>query len=100
MTSTSRNHSRPTITPLPRWRDLYPNGRILYYEGDDPEGSAATIKAEFGFDVTQGGEFHHIDEHGHDHGYWWAWTEEAGFSFECPPEHLDAIDSDRFPVGT
>lgn len=32
------------------WAKLFTNGRTIYYEGDDPEGFRAQIKAEFGFD--------------------------------------------------
>ena len=32
--------------------DYWPNGRHIYYEGGKPEAFAATIKDEFGLDVT------------------------------------------------
>ena len=34
------------------WRDLFPYGRGICHEGDDPEGFAAEIRREFGFDPS------------------------------------------------
>ena len=86
------------------WRELCPNGRVLYYEGDDPDGFRAQIKAEFGFDPADdydpGPNLRRVP-----------WGEEfeletgrrfRSYSFECPPEHLDAIygDPHRWPIGS
>lgn len=80
------------------WRELFPEGRMICYEGEDPASFAAAIKAEFGFDPSEdvswdsgallsGGG--HQDPFGRT--YW----------FLCPPEHLDAIyGSDRWMVGS
>lgn len=74
----------------------FPEGRTIFYEGTDPDGFAAQIKAEFGFDPSQtlardvgdGRPFH-------------GWNEDFGWAFHCPPEHLDAIyGSGRFPMGS
>ena len=32
------------------WKDLFPNGRHIFYEGDEPEVFAQQIRDEFGFD--------------------------------------------------
>jgi hypothetical protein len=84
------------------WDDLYPDGAIRYYEGDDPDGFAAEIKAEFGFDVTEGGEEQIIDKWGGDCGsYRWAWNEECGFSFLIPSGYVEAVyGSERWPLGS
>jgi hypothetical protein len=34
------------------WKDLFPHGRGICYEGDDSEGFAAKIRQEFGFDPS------------------------------------------------
>ena len=48
MTRTETTENRP----LKPWQELHPNGRHIYYEGDDPEGFAQEILAEFGFDPS------------------------------------------------
>ena len=79
--------------------ELHPNGRTIFYEGDDPEGFRAVIRAEFGFDPAEhpGHEFHTGLP-----GCARTWDEEHGWSFHCPAEHLDAIYGDdyRFPMGS
>ena len=81
--------------------DLWPEGRDIYYEGADPVGFAATIKAEFGFDPSDdphwGGAPTMVGPFGED------LEDPFGrvYRFHCPPEHLDAIHgSDRFPLGS
>jgi hypothetical protein len=65
------------------WHDLFPEGRDIFYEGDDPAGFAAEIRAEFGFDPA-------ADPN---------WP--GDHRFRCPPEHLEAIyGSSRFPLGS
>src|SRR3954465_4102833 len=39
--------------PLPAWSELCPNGRHIFYEGDDPQGFVAEIKERFGFDPSR-----------------------------------------------
>jgi hypothetical protein len=69
---------------IPAWREMFPDGRDIFYEGDDPEGFAATIRSEFGFDPAGP-----------------TWDNEHGWRFRCPPGHLDAIyGSGRFPMGS
>jgi hypothetical protein len=64
---------------LKKWSELCPEGRFIFYEGDDPKGFRREIKAEFGFDPGP-----KPDE-----------------GFHCPPEHLDAIyGTGRFPMGS
>jgi len=65
------------------WRELCPEGRDIFYEGDDPAGFAQQIKAEFGFDPAG--------------DPMWG----VQYQFHCPAEHLDAIyGSARFPMGS
>ncbi len=85
------------------WRELYPEGRALVYEGNSPEEFRAEIKAEFGFDPADdfdpGPGLRHLE--------WGEWFEtDRGdryqvFEFLCPSEHLDAIyGSERWPLGS
>jgi hypothetical protein len=91
----------PLLLP---WRELFPNGRHIYYEGDDPDGFAAEIRTEFGFDPTTipnsvlysanplWGLYYPADD-----------RRDAfiSYSFHCPPGILDAIyGSDRWPMGS
>ena len=68
-------------------------GHILRYEGDDPEGFRAQVKAEFGFDPAD--DFDSGAELGREK--WGEWVETKygellqNFRFLCPPEHLEAI---------
>lgn len=95
------------ITHTVTWDETFPDGRTIYYEGDDPEGFREIIRGEFGFDPA--------DAHGRngltgqpDPGSWGEWNpgEDGGdgyssYSFHCPAEHLDAIyASGRFPMGS
>lgn len=69
------------------WRELFPNGRVIIYEGDEPEWFAAAILERFGFDPS-------ADER------WDAENEHARW-FLCPAEHLDQIyGSSRYRVGS
>lgn len=77
--------------------ELFPEGRVIYYEGDDPDWFRAEIRAEFGFDP------------GDDAG-WGEWVGSEprhrpgsyqSYSFHCPPEHLAAIyESGRWVMGS
>jgi hypothetical protein len=89
----------PGLTPaqiaaLPAWSELFPEGRHIFYEGDDPVGFVRQIKAEFGFSPA-------------DDPHWGEQFEDKegpfspSYSFHCPAEHLDEIyGSDRFCMGS
>lgn len=82
-----------THTKLPKWSELFPNGRTIFYEGDDPEGFVKEIKAKFGFDPTKS----------KSQGYWEGtpWNTESGYCFHCPAEYLDEIyGDDKYPMGS
>jgi hypothetical protein len=78
---------------LPSWASLFPEGRDIAYEGDDPAGFASQIRIEFGFDPASDPRWGaHIDTETDSWDSYW---------FYCPVEHLDAIyGSDRFLVGS
>jgi hypothetical protein len=82
------------------WDELCPNGAIRYYEGDDPDGFAAEVKAEFGLDVTEKGD------DGYQRWTWDEWLEHEGerfqsFSFFIPAGFVEAIyGSQRWPLGS
>jgi hypothetical protein len=62
--------------------EVYPDGRELYYEGNDFIGFAAEVKAKTGFDPSQ------------------HWRVRC-ISFHCPAEYLEEVyGSGRWPLGT
>jgi hypothetical protein len=74
--------ARSALSP---WRNRYPDGRHIFYEGDTPELFVEQIKSEFGFDPS-------ADEN------WSCWLpglDHVSYSFYCAPEHLDAIIGGR-----
>ena len=82
------------------WQRLFPEGRCIFYEGDDPEGFAEQIKAEFGFNPREDHRWGRTLMHGPD-GEDWEDPLGRSYAFHCPPEHLDAIyGNDRFPMGS
>lgn len=38
------------------WTDYYPNGRYVYYEGDDPHTFVREMKTKFNFDPSKEGK--------------------------------------------
>lgn len=77
----------------PTWKEHFPTGRTIFYEGDDPEEFAGQIKAEFGYDPA--------DDPGWGEQVEFQGENFTSYGFHCPPEHLDAIyGNDRFPMGS
>lgn len=84
-----------TATSTSTWADLFPNGREIFYEGDDPDGFASDIAETYGFDPRTDPR-------------WWEVIEGDGdmeafvvYGFHCPPELLDAIyGNDAYPLGS
>ena len=83
------------------WAELFPDGRTIFYEGDDPEAFRKLVKTEFGFDPSEHpgdltGLYNRLDAPRES-----TWDEQHGWSFHCPAEHLNAIYSNsRFPMGS
>lgn len=83
------------LADLIAWaEDYWPDGRHIYYEGNEPEVFAATIKDEFGLDVASDPSWAEViddDEGGSFKSY----------GFHCPVEHLGNIYySNRWPMGS
>src|SRR5262249_31726874 len=77
------------------WKVFFPNGRVIFYEGDDPEAFRKEIIGRFGFDPATASSPPGFDLFGWEPAY----TAERGYSFHCPAEHLDSI-TDRYPMGS
>jgi hypothetical protein len=87
--------ARPRAEALARtltWSGLFPGGRRIYYEGDDPEGFVRQIRNEFGFDPALDPDWELRIEGDDDY---------PSYSFHCPAGLLDDIYGDhRFPMGS
>lgn len=67
------------------WREMFPEGREVFYEGKNPGAFALEIKREFGFDPRHAKTF----------------NQRNGYKFLCPARHLDAIyGSGKYPLGS
>ena len=78
---------------LKSWAELFPEGRYIFYEGDDPKGFVADMKRKFNFDPSKDPS--------------WNWRRSvprggSGCEFLCPAHMLDEIygcDS-KYPMGS
>jgi hypothetical protein len=68
------------------WSELFPDGRKIFYEGNEPEAFTEEIKQKFGFDPSEDNP---------------KWNREEGFAFWCPGRLMDAIYGDsKYPMGS
>jgi len=77
--------------PAVNWDDLMPYGRVVFYEGDDPESFAQEVHEEFGIDVTAPAPAN------------WEYQPdwEGAGSFFIPPGQVQAVyGSRRWPLGS
>lgn len=71
--------------------ETWPNGRHIYYEGGEPEVFAATIKDEFGLDVTSDPAWAEVIDDSEGGSF-------IDYGFDCPAALLgDIYYSDRWP---
>lgn len=79
-------------TDTATWAELFPNGRDIFYEGDDPDGFAEEIAVKYGFDPRT------------DRRWWDVIDGEEPFvayQFHCPAHLLDAIyGNSAYPLGS
>jgi hypothetical protein len=82
------------------WRELFPKGRRIYYEGDDPQGFAEQIRTEFGFDPSTDPDWGIGDWYMPD-GTRCPDPFGRTLMFLCPPGILDAVyGSGRWMLGS
>jgi hypothetical protein len=75
------NHEPPSKVTS-RWSELFPEGRVIYYEGDDRESFVAELKAKFNFDPSKDS----------------LWRRGM---FTCPAHLMDEIyGSGKYPMGS
>ena len=70
------------------WSELFPDGRFIYYEGNNPEAFVEEIKRKFGFDPSKDNPK-------------WGEVISVSYGFHCPAEYLDAIyGGSKYPMGS
>lgn len=67
------------------WADMFPNGRLLFYEGDTPKEFALEMLKKFKFDPREKNK---------------CWNEKCGFSFHCPASAINSIYNGQYPLGS
>ena len=77
---------------LSKWSELFPRGRFIFYEGDNPEAFVKEIKRKFGFDPSKNESWGEVIDDGKGGSF-------TSYGFHCPAEHLDAIyGNDKYPM--
>jgi hypothetical protein len=89
----------PAEPPAPKWSELCPTGRFVFYEGDTPDDFIDQVKAATGFDPSSQGTWgeyipYEVRLRNDPPGF-------HSYGFHCPVEHLDLIyGSRRWPMGS
>lgn len=83
------------LEPIKKWSEMFPNGRHVYYEGEDPEGFVKEMKAKFNFDPSK------------DNPNWSMWIDKEGdnpgffsYGFDLPGHLMDAVYGGPYPLGS
>jgi hypothetical protein len=84
-----------TETNNPSWAQLFPNGREIFYEGDEPDKFAAHLAETYGLDPRADPR-------------WWEVIDGDGdmepfvvYGFRCPAHLLDLIyGNSAYPLGS
>jgi hypothetical protein len=85
----------PARNPNKTWGNLFPQGREIYYEGDDPARFVEQLRREFGLNPASDPNWGVRIEGGE------TCDDFTSYAFHCPSEFLDIIyGSDRFPMGS
>lgn len=81
---------------MKKWSEMFPDGRWVFYEGDDPDGFADEMVAKFGFDPRKdnpswGAEHGELEDEG----------KFTSYQFLCPGRCIDQVyGSDEYPLGS
>ena len=68
------------------WSEMFPDGRTIFYEGNNPKAFVKEIKAKFAFDPSKDND---------------CWNKRDGYSFLCPAHCLDEIyGNSKYPMGS
>lgn len=107
-----------------KWQEMFPEGRVLFYEGDDPEGFVKEMKEKFNFDPSMTGvDFATLSPIPNTpNKAWGEWIEgswefvhtndprEMGkkqwiegyfaYAFHCPGHLMDKVYGGPYPLGS
>jgi hypothetical protein len=77
------------------WSEIYPEGRELFYEGDDPAGFAAEINLNYDLDPAASPNWGvHIPASDGLNAF-------TSYAFHCPAKYLDTLyGTGRYPLGS
>ena len=72
------------------WTDYYPNGRYVFYEGDDPHSFVREMKNKYNFDPSKEGRKNNF-----------RWNDECGWCFLLPGYCINEVyDRTKYPLGS
>ena len=95
--------------PVPTWQEMFPDGRVLFYEGDDPDGFVKEMKEKFNYDPSMNSvDFSSLSPIPNTpNTAWGKWlpgdAKEPGFmsyAFHCPGHLLDKVYCGQYPLGS
>jgi hypothetical protein len=72
------------------WTEMFPDGRFIFYEGDDPDGFVIEMRQRFGFDPS-------------DDDSWLEWiadNDDYMYGFHCPARILNDVYGGNYPMGS
>lgn len=68
------------------WQEMFPNGRYVYYEGDNPNVFAKEMQEKFGFNPSKNNE---------------RWNKESGYCFHLPGNCINEVyNRTKYPLGS
>jgi hypothetical protein len=71
---------------MKKWSEMYPHGRYVYYEGEDPKSFVKEMIEKYNFDPSK------FNEH---------WNIHRGFCFLLPGYCIDEVyDRTKYPLGS
>ena len=82
-------------TDTTTWSELFPGGRDIHYEGEQPDEFAAEIADRYGFDPRTDRRWWDVIAGDGDA------EPQQSYMFHCPPHLLDAIyGNSEYPMGS
>lgn len=68
------------------WSEMFPNGRDVFYDGDNPKEFVKEMKEKFGFDPSENNN---------------KWNKKSGYQFFCPAANMENVyGSGKYRLGS
>lgn len=84
------------VNPVRGWGAMFPDGRWVFYEGEDPDGFANEMVEKFGFDPRKDNDLWGADNDPDEDE-----PEFRSYQFFIPGEHMDAVYGNHdYPLGS